>query len=617
MSGQATLLRQKLRKFWKQLPYIGRTLRLVWVAAPRWMLSWLLLLVLSGTLPAVAVILTREVVDSLVVALERSEAGVPDWNTIQPTLLLVAVMVGVILLTEVAKSFSGWIRSALAEAVKDYISDLIHQKSTEVDLGFYESPVYFDTLYRARFDAQTRPIALMENLGTLVQNGVTLIAMAGILIPYAWWLPLVLLVSTLPAFYVVLEHTMRQHRWRMRVTPLERRAEYYNWLLTDAQPAMELRLFNLASTFRSYFQSIRKRLRREQVALARAQGFAELAASGAALLATAAALVWMIWRAVQGAFSLGDLALFYQAFNGGQSLMRSLLRSIGQIYSNTLFLENLFDFLALERQIVDPVDPQPAPRLEDAIRFEGLAFRYPGSERYALDGFDLEVPAGQVVALVGANGAGKSTVIKLLCRFYDPDEGGIFIDGCDLREMTLEEVRQLITVLFQQPMQYSATAAKNIAMGDLQAAPDRAEIARAAEAAGAAAPIARLPEGYDTLLGKWLAGGTDLSVGEWQRLSLARAFLRQAQIIVLDEPTSAMDSWAETEWLSRFRELAAGRTAIIITHRFTTAMRADAIHVMEEGKIVESGTHHELLALQGRYATSWQAQIAEHEVLSP
>jgi ATP-binding cassette subfamily B protein len=290
--------------------------------------------------------------------------------------------------------------------------------------------------------------------------------------------------------------------------------------------------------------------------------------------------------------------------------MRSLLSNVGQIYSNSLFLGNLFDFLELEPQIVDPPKPLPASStLRKGIRFRGIRFRYPGSERVVLNDFDLVIPAGGIVAIVGPNGAGKSTLLKLLCRFYDPEAGAIQLDGTDIRHLSLDELRCRITVLFQFPVLYHATAGQNIAMGDLRASPSADEIEAAARGAGAHEFLVRLPRGYDTLLGKWFADGAELSGGEWQRIALARAFLRQAPIVVLDEPTSFMDSWAEAEWLARFRKLVEGRTAVIITHRFTTAMQADIIHVMDEGQIVESGSHAELLGQAGLYAQSWWAQM--------
>jgi ATP-binding cassette subfamily B protein len=247
--------------------------------------------------------------------------------------------------------------------------------------------------------------------------------------------------------------------------------------------------------------------------------------------------------------------------------------------------------------------------LREGLRFQQVTFCYPGSEQATLQDFSLTIPAGQIVAIVGANGAGKSTLLKLLCRFYDPQAGRILLDGVDLRDLALKDLRRLITVLFQSPVPYQTSAAQNIALGDLAETPSPEEIESAARSAGVHEILARLPQGYETPLGKWFANGTELSAGEWQRLALARAFLRRAQLIVLDEPTSALDSWAEADWFERFRILAKGRTAIVITHRFTIARRADMIHVMDMGRIVESGTHDDLLAREGLYAQSWFVQV--------
>jgi len=307
---------------------------------------------------------------------------------------------------------------------------------------------------------------------------------------------------------------------------------------------------------------------------------------------------------VRGLATLGDLAMFYQAFQQGLGLMRGLLENLGQLYGNLLFLGNLYEFLGLEQRVVSPSKPLPTPlTIQGSLRLEGVRFRYPGSPRPALENFDLEIRAGQIVAVVGSNGAGKSTLIKLLCRFYDPEAGRVSLDGIDLRALDIEELRSRITVLFQQPVHYNDTVRDNIAYGDLRSPSEALE--PAVRAAGAEDIIARLPEGLDSMLGRWFAEGAELSVGEWQRLALARAFLRRAPILILDEPTSAMDPWAEADWLARFRELAAGRTVLIITHRFSTARFADVIHVMNEGRIVESGTHEQLLQAGGRYAQGW------------
>lgn len=606
MAENLRIFTAKLQGVLCQLRYLRQALALVWSGARCWTLAWATVLLVEGLLPVATVYLTRSLVESLVAALGAGGT----WQSVRPTLVLVAIMAGVMLLTELLRSAVRWVRSVQSELLKDQISALIHRKCVAVDLAFYETPEYYDHLHRARIEAGYRPVALLESCGSLLQNSITLIAMIAVLIPFGPWLPVTLLVSTLPAFYLVLHYSLRHHQWRLRTTADERRLWYHDWLLTTGGTAAELRLFGLGDHFRSAYQALRRRLRDERLQLAKDQSLAELGAGAAALLITGASLAWMVWRALQGLVTLGDLALFYQAFNQGQRLMRSLLENVGQLYANSLFLGGLFEFLGLEPRVVAPPHPTHAPAaLTEGIRFRNVTFRYPGSHRVALGDFNLTIPARQITALVGPNGAGKSTLIKLLCRLYDPDAGHIELDGVDLRDLRPEELRRLITVVFQEPVHYSATVAENVALGDLAAAPGASQIVAAATTAGAESFIAGLPQGYDTLLGKWFVGGTEPSVGEWQRLALARAFLRQAPIMLLDEPTSAMDSWAEADWLARFHTLAVGRTVVIITHRFTTAMHADIIHVMVDGRIVESGHHYELLSLGGRYAQSWATQM--------
>jgi ATP-binding cassette subfamily B protein len=606
MTDNLNVLRNALHKMGVQLPYLWRALGLIWDAARRWTVVWLALLVLQGLLPVAVVYLTRLLVDSLVDVMGLGA----EWERLQSVLVLVGLMAGILILKEVLRSAAAYIRTAQAERVRDYMSDLIHRKTMEVDLSFYDSAEYYNQLHRARSGASYRTLGLLESLGVLLQNGITLVSMLVVLLPYGAWLPVALLASTLPALYVVLQHRLQLHHWTIRTTEDERRAMYYDWLLTMRESAAEVRIFQLSNYLRQLYQTLRKRLRQERIQLAKSQGLAEVAAGGSALLVTGVAMGWMVWRVLEGQVSLGDLALFYQAFNQGQSLMRAFLENFGEIYSNTFFLGDMFDFLALKPRVVDPPDPLPLPsRISQGICLEGIHFTYPDSHRPTLQDFNLCVEAGQIAAIVGVNGAGKSTLIKLLCRFYDPQAGRITIDGIDLRQFSADDLRHSITVLFQEPVHYSATVRQNILLGDIHANRSDAEVIAAAEAAGADDPISRLAQGYDTFLGKNFKGGADLSVGEWQRIALGRAFLRQAALIILDEPTSAMDPWAESDWLARFRKLAMGRTAILITHRFTTAAFADMIYVMDQGKIVEAGNHQQLLKAGGRYAASWREQM--------
>lgn len=604
MTKSGRIVAAKLRRALAQLPHLPRVLTLVWEAAGLWTGAWVSLLIIQALLPVAVVYLVKTLVDELVAGIGLG-AG---WPTIRPILLDVALLAGVMLLMEIARGLTAWVRAVQSEQVQDHILGLIHTQATVVDLAFYETPEYYDHLHRARTEASYRPIELIESLGGIFQNGLTLVAMAGILAPYGWWLPLALLVSTLPALVAVLHFSVREHLWRRTNTPEERRAWYYDWLLTTGDAAAELRSFDLGRYFRSAYQAIRGRLRSDRLRLVRDRSAAETAAGALGLLVTGLVIGWMVWRVLRGEVTLGDLALFYQAFSQGQRLMRTLLENAGQVYGSVLFLGDLFEFLELEPRVISPAHPLSPPiSLQDGIRFERVTFRYPGSRRMALKEFDLFIPRRQFVAFVGPNGAGKSTVIKLICRLYDPDEGRITLDGTDVREFDLEELRSRLSVLFQDPVRYNASAADNVGFGDWAASPSMERITAAARIAGADQAIVGVG-GYEALLGRWFAGGAELSVGEWQRIALARVLLRRAPILCLDEPTSAMDSWAEAEWLGRLRETCRESTVIMITHRFTTAYAADMIHVLSDGYVVESGEHRELTMASGIYARSWKTQ---------
>ena len=592
------------KRFRQQLPYLPQAFKLVKTAAGGLAIVWAALLLIQGLLPVAMVYLTRTLVNGIA-AIIGAGGG---WEAMRPLLPAGVGMALVLIGMEVFQSVGRWASTAQAERVQDHVQELIHQQAMRLDLSFYDDPGYYDQLHRARIDALSRPAALLENAGTLLQSFITLAAMGGVLLTFGVWVPLLLAISTLPALLVVLRHTIRFHHWRLQNTTAIRQTSYYDLMLTQREAAAEMRLFGLGPHFRALFKGLRERLRRERVQLARSEAVSQAAAALIGLGSMGGALAWMGLQALKGAARLGDLALFYQAFFQGQRMLRSLLGSAGEIYRNIMFLENLFEFLALEPKISSPGRPLPHPGLQKEIEFQNVTFRYSGMARAALEGFNLRIPAGQITALVGENGAGKTTLIKLICRFYDPEKGRLLIDGTDIRDLSLPKLRQRITVLFQDPVRYHDTVFNNIAFGDIGNRPGMEQIEAAALAAGADAPISRLPDNYEAVLGKWF-GGAELSGGEWQRLALARAFLRNAELIILDEPTSAMDSWAEADWLQRFRRLVAGRTALIITHRFTTALQADVIHVMDNGRIVESGSHEELLAAQGRYEASWTRQM--------
>jgi ATP-binding cassette subfamily B protein len=595
--------------FRDQLPYLPRALRLVWDAAPRWTAVWVILLIAQALLPVALVYLTRIVVDRLTLV---AGTGV-SWEAVQAVLLPGGLMACLLLLIEVLRAGSRLVRTAQADRVRDHVSGLIHEHIIAADLAQFESPEYHDRLYRARTDSHERPVALVQNLGALMQNALTLAAMAVVLVQFGWWVPLVLVASTAPALAVVARHAVRRHRWSVRSTPDSRRTWYYDWLLCTRESASEIRIFDLGARISDAFQQIRNRLRDQRLELSRAEALSEMAAAGFALATTGALLIWMVTRTVGGAVTLGGLAMFLQAFVQGQKLSRSLLESVGQTWANMLFLENLFGFLAVEPEISDPEQAlAPPAERPPSIRLQEICFTYPDARAPVFSDLDLEVPAGSVAALLGANGAGKSTIFKLLCRLYDPQSGLVEIGGTDLRDLSIAEVRRLVTVLFQEPVHFSETVRRNITLGEVDLDPGLVALDTAVATAGAGGIVDRLPDGLDTMLGTWFAGGAELSVGEWQRIALARALLRSAPVLLLDEPTSSMDSWAESEWAGNLGRLTENnRTVILITHRLTTAMHADRIHILDEGRIVESGSHRELLEADGRYRAAWTAQFGD------
>ena len=597
-----------LRQIRERARFLSFALRLVWAAAPGYTAFWGSLLVVQGLAPPAIVALTKRVVDGANAAV----GGGFSADNLAPILLPLGIIVVLYLVQTVSGAVSEWTTTAQAELVQDHIKALIHDRATKADFMYFESAEYHDLLNQVNSEAGSRTLQLLQSLGDIVRAGVSILSLGVLFVSYSVWIPVALLASTVPAFAVVLRHNRRYHTWWQASTPRRRRVQYYDALLTSDSSAAEVRIYGFARRFQEAYRALRSTLFLERIRLARRMSFARLLASLNAAVVTAVVLGWVGARAMRGEATLGDLALFFQAFAQGQGMVLVLMQGFGQAYTHTLFLEHLHVFLNQRDAVQDPPNPRPVPvPFVRGVRFEDVTFAYPGVGVPVLRGFSLDIPTGKVVAIVGENGAGKSTFIKLLCRFYDPDGGRITVDGTDLREFSQAELRSRISVMFQSPLRYQMTAEENILLGDVSATPDPAAVQEAAHAGGADGFIGRLPQGFQTLLGRQFEGGTELSGGEWQRIALSRAFLRRAPLVILDEPTSAMDSWSEAEWLTRFREMVAGQTALVITHRFTTAMQADVIHVVEHGEIVESGSHAELLALNGRYAQSWRAQMEQ------
>ena len=566
------------------------------------------LVVLRGLVPVAALSFTARAVDRLVPVVSAGGAGgtllsLVFWSVAAGALFLLWQVVG----TAIARA-----RSAHEERLKDRITERIHTQSARLDLGFYDSPAFFDRLHRAREEARHRPAELCQAFVTVLQSSVTLAGLAVALLSFGSWLVAVLVIGGLPVLYVAVRQARQYQRWLRETKGASRRARYFDQALTSSEYAPELRMFGWGPGFQEDLRDLRNRLRTEERDLQRRHGRADVIAAAASLAVLGSACAWIVRQAVVGAISIGQLAAFGQAFVTGLATIPSFVGGMRRMYDNSLFIEDLAEFLAMEPNVVSPKAPLVAPaRVTHGIRFRDVTFSYPGAAVPALKEFNLFIPAGQRAAIVGPNGAGKSTLIKLLCRFYDPAVGTIEIDGVDIRKFDLADLRATISPLFQNPARYFQTAWDNLTIGTKDGELSPEAVQRASVAAGASAVITGLPRGYNTVLGNWFDEGTELSTGEWQRLALARAIARPSPIIMLDEPTSALDPWTEAHWYPRFCEVAAGRTAVIITHRFTTAMMTDVIHVVDNGRVIESGDHATLLALRGRYAYAWTATHAE------
>jgi ATP-binding cassette subfamily B protein len=577
----------------------------VWGIAPRWTLATLVLAVVQGVLPLLGLLLLREIVDAVV-------AGVtaPDKSAAFATVawwVAAAALVG--LMTALARSVALLVGEAHAVVVTDHMSDLIHAKSVVVDLEYYEDARYYDVLHRAQQEAPYRPTRMVGDLMLAGQSLVTLVGVVGVLFAIHWSVGLIIAAAALPSAYVRLQHSGRLYEWQRRRTAAERRSSYLHWLLTDGAHAKEVRIFGLGGPLRGWYRDLREELRAERLGIARRRAAADLGSQAVATAAVFGTFAYIAWRAVQGLITLGDLMMYYQALQTGLGALQGLLGAMAGLREHDLFLTSYREFMALETKVVEPARPVAVARpLRQSIAFEGVSFAYPDSGRTVLEHVDLTIRPGEVTALVGPNGSGKTTLVKLLCRLYDPQGGRVTRDGVDLREMSTTDLRRGVGVIFQDFARYQLTARENIWLGDVALERGDAAVERAAREAGAHELIAGLPRGYDTMLGTWFEEGEELSTGEWQKVALARAFVRDADVLVFDEPASALDPLAERSVFERIRELARGRAVVLVSHRFSTVREADVIHIVDAGRVVESGAHEELLARRGVYAAMYEVQ---------
>jgi ATP-binding cassette, subfamily B, bacterial len=594
---------EELKAAYRNIP---RAFQLVWSADRTGTLMMALTTILSAGLPASQAWAGAMIVDSVVNSLS---ARLTAQQGLQAALPMLGLEFGLLLAGAILSQVRRLYEHVLNAKLGHHINTAIMRKALTLDLHYFEDADFYDKLQNARREADYRATGIVNGAFMIAQNLITLFSFAVLLLSFNPWITLILFGATVPAFIAQGRFSRLHFRLLTWHAPEFRRMQYIEHLLTVDNSVKEVKLFGLGEPLLKRYTETFWRFFDEDVRLARRRS---LISFGLGLLATIsyyAAYAWIIFIAVTGAITLGGMTLYLALFRQSQGTVQGLFDNINRLYENGLFMDNLFGFLELAPQMTSGGHTAPLPRtLDRGLEFRSVSFRYPGREDWALRDVSLRIIPGQKVALVGPNGAGKTTLIKLLTRLYDPTEGQILLDGIDLRDFDPDELRKRIGVIFQDFVKYQLTARENIGFGQIDQLDDVERVRVAAERGGADDVVAELPGGMDTMLGRWFQDGNELSGGQWQKIALSRAFMRDGEVLVLDEPTAALDAEREYEIFQRFRELTEGKIAVLISHRFSTVRMADQIVVIEAGRIAERGSHAELVALGGTYARLFEMQ---------
>ncbi|HKS48067.1 MAG TPA: ABC transporter ATP-binding protein [Amycolatopsis sp.] len=586
---------------------LPRVAKLTWQASPAMTIVVVLSTVVSGLMPTLTAYLAKLLLDAVV-------AAVQGHGTTGRIVEVTAFQLGVFTFTAISTALTNIAQQMLQERMTLTIRHQVMAHASRMDLSFFENSVSYDLLRQASQEAPSRPVSMLNSVLGLGRTAVTFASMVGLLVSISPLLAAIALLAPIPAFVSQSKYGSRAFMLALFISPIRRRMDYLSQLVTTDTYAKETKLFGLGPYLVDRFRRLGQTYYARERKLTTTRNLVGTAWSLLSTLAGSGIALYIALEAVAGRLTIGDLALYTSAATAVQSSVSGLFNGFSGMYENNLYLDTLYQFLAVKPRIIGPPEARPLPKqVRGHVEFQEVSFSYPGSDERALDSVSFEIRPGETVAVVGRNGAGKSTLIKLLCRLYDPTAGRILLDGVDLREFDPHDLRARISAMFQDYVTYQGTAAENIGLGQLDHLEDRQRVEEAARRAGTAERIDQLPKGYDTPLGRWFDHGVSLSGGEWQKVALARAFLRDAPILILDEPTSALDAQAEHDLFTRLRALAHGRTTLYISHRFSTVRQAEKILVLDHGKLAEQGTHEELMALGGSYADLFILQAAAYQ----
>ena len=588
------------------LRHVPPVLKIVWRSGPLVVTMGLIFRLFASLLPIALLWIAKLIIDSIVhVVASHQPVGPGFW-------WLVAAEFGL----AVCGSFLGrtidYFDALLADKYTRHVSIEVMKHAASLDLATYEDPVFYDRLERARVQATDR-LGMIQSIGRLVQQVITAVSLSVSIIVFSPWLLLLLIAGVIPAFLGESHFAFLGYATNFRQTPIRRQLDYLRVLGGSREAAKELKLFGLKEFLIERFTRLSDQIYHENVGLARRRLAAGALLSMVGTAGYYSAYVFIVWRTIHGVLTIGELTFLSGAIVQASGNIQQIFSTLASIADQSLFLTDLLAFFEMRPTIFSKPNALPAPRpMVRGFEFRNVSFRYPGSSRLVLNGLNFRLSPGERVALVGENGQGKTTIVKLMTRLYDPLEGHILLDGIDLREYSLEDLYREIGVIFQDFMRYEMTVRENIAVGQIETLKRIEPLQEAAKKSMAAPVIERLPFNYEQMLGRRFEGGVDLSGGEWQKVALARAYLRNAQMLILDEPTAALDARSEFEVFRRFAELTTGKTALFISHRFSTVRMADRVVVLENGRITEDGSHEQLASLGGRYAEMFELQAAHY-----